>query len=74
MPALPAHSLPVYDVAAVEVVQRHQQLHKPAHHHILREVAVRGDLLLGLTLSANVGRTQQYVIVCACSLPGNLAL
>ncbi len=39
------HSLPVQDVAAVQVVQRHEQLHKPAHHGVLGEVALLRDLL-----------------------------
>jgi hypothetical protein len=38
--ALAPHSLPVDDVARVQVAERHEQLHEPAHDHVLTEVAV----------------------------------
>eukprot|EP00967_Tisochrysis_lutea_P049079 scaffold60082_cov21-Tisochrysis_lutea.AAC.2 len=58
------------NVAAVEVVQRHQQLHKPAHHDILCEVALWGYLLARLAL-CEMGRkralysvSQNYRMLC----------
>ena len=51
--------LPVDDVAAVQVVQRHQQLHKPAHHHVLCEVALWCSLFIGLALLVCVIRCRQ---------------